>query len=107
MCGAHKKQHKGYRAIQCSHSILRPANAMPCLRAPPALRTDDPTVPPGSKTPTFAAVTLFVDNDRCGGLCYVACVQALHCLSASARTGIVVKRFYTVVVCCRLTALGP
>ena len=25
---------------------------------------EDPTVPGDSKTPTFAAVTLFVDNDR-------------------------------------------
>lgn len=33
--------------------------------------TDDPTVPPGSKTPTFAAVTLFIDNDRCAALCLI------------------------------------
>ncbi|KAL4419711.1 hypothetical protein ABPG75_006809 [Micractinium tetrahymenae] len=33
--------------------------------------TDDPTVPSGSKTPTFAAVTLFVDNDRWSGVPFV------------------------------------
>lgn len=27
---------------------------------------DDPTVPAGSKTPTFASVKLFIDNDRWG-----------------------------------------
>ena len=32
---------------------------------------DDPTVPPGSKCPTFAAVTLFVDNDRWAGVPFV------------------------------------
>ncbi len=25
---------------------------------------DDPTVPPGSKTPTFASIALHIDNDR-------------------------------------------
>ncbi|GAB4821247.1 hypothetical protein N2152v2_008293 [Parachlorella kessleri] len=28
--------------------------------------TEDPTVPKGSKTPTFASVVLFIDNDRLG-----------------------------------------
>ena len=27
----------------------------------------DPTVPPGSRTPTFASLALFVENDRCSG----------------------------------------
>jgi len=26
--------------------------------------TEDPTVPKGSKTPTFASVVLYIDNDR-------------------------------------------
>jgi glucose-6-phosphate 1-dehydrogenase len=29
---------------------------------------DDPTVPTGSKTPTYAAVTLYIDNDRWAGV---------------------------------------
>lgn len=32
-----------------------------------AAAAEDPTVPGDSKTPTFAAVTLFVDNDRWAG----------------------------------------
>ncbi|CAD7703420.1 unnamed protein product [Ostreobium quekettii] len=32
---------------------------------------DDPTVPPGSKTPTFAACTLYVRNDRWYGVPFV------------------------------------
>ncbi len=52
-------------------------------------RADDPTVPPGSKTPTFAAVTLFIDNDRCAALCLLLgaaasklgrCSQAASCI---------------------------
>lgn len=27
---------------------------------------DDPTVPPNSKTPTFASMVLYIDNDRWG-----------------------------------------
>ncbi len=39
---------------------------------------DDPTVPPGSKTPTFAACRLHVNNDRwvAGPLAPVACSHA-------------------------------
>lgn len=46
---------------------------------PPPAAADDPTVPPGSKTPTFAAVTLFIDNDRCAPLllCCAALAAAL------------------------------
>ncbi|EFN53828.1 hypothetical protein CHLNCDRAFT_36395 [Chlorella variabilis] len=33
--------------------------------------TDDPTVPAGSKTPTFASVTVFIDNDRWAGVPFV------------------------------------
>ncbi|KAI3425139.1 hypothetical protein D9Q98_008910 [Chlorella vulgaris] len=33
--------------------------------------TDDPTVPDDSKTPTFAAVTLYIDNDRWAGVPFV------------------------------------
>lgn len=32
---------------------------------------DDPTVPAGSKTPTFAACTLFIDNERWAGVPFV------------------------------------
>ena len=51
--------------------------------------TDDPTVPPGSKTPTFAAVTLFIDNDRCAALCLIhplaiGAYPGLYCCRASA-----------------------
>lgn len=58
-----------------------------CLLCP-APHADDPTVPVGSKTPTFAAVTLFVDNDRCAaaaaagasssGGCTVFCWGGCH-----------------------------
>ena len=32
---------------------------------------DDPTVPEGSRTPTFAAVTLYIDNDRWAGVPFI------------------------------------
>ena len=32
---------------------------------------DDPTVPPGSNTPTYAAMTLFIDNDRWAGVPFI------------------------------------
>lgn len=32
---------------------------------------DDPTVPPGSNTPTFASIVLYVDNDRWAGVPFV------------------------------------
>ena len=34
-------------------------------------RADDPTVPEGSRTPTFAAVTLYIDNDRWAGVPFI------------------------------------
>lgn len=38
--------------------------------ATPAYK-DDPTVPPGSNTPTFAAMVLYVDNDRWAGVPFI------------------------------------
>lgn len=67
----------------------------PCANANSLLTAaDDPTVPEGSRTPTFAAITLFIDNDRCGGrrqeavLCLCCCllVPACACLCFCALT---------------------
>ena len=35
---------------------------------------DDPTVPKGSVTPTFAAAKFMVRNERWDGKCYVRCL---------------------------------
>ena len=43
-----------------SHLSARPPHPPPHPRTP----TEDPTVPDDSRTPTFAAVTLYIDNDR-------------------------------------------
>ncbi|XP_025066596.1 glucose-6-phosphate 1-dehydrogenase isoform X1 [Alligator sinensis] len=47
---------------------------------------DDPTVPPGSNTPTFAAATLYVHNERWDGVPFVLrCGKALNERKAEVR----------------------
>ncbi len=75
-----ERQHGCLQPCPAMHSACacRRANAMSpdsstslyCPPAPPNECADDPTVPAGSKTPTFAAVTLFIDNDRCAPECH-------------------------------------
>lgn len=57
-------------AVQMRAMSPDSSTSLYCPPAPPNECADDPTVPAGSKTPTFAAVTLFIDNDRCAPECH-------------------------------------
>jgi glucose-6-phosphate 1-dehydrogenase len=49
----------------------RPATSHHCVLGQYRGYRDDPTVPPGSTTPTFASVTVFVQNDRWAGVPFI------------------------------------
>lgn len=77
-----------------AHTLPHAHPSRPSPRPPPA--ADDPTVPAGSRTPTFAAITLFIDNDR-----WALCALCTLCtLSGGGSRGRVGK------ACCRLSS-GP
>jgi glucose-6-phosphate 1-dehydrogenase len=48
-----------------------PAETKNCVLGQYEGYLDDPTVPAGSNTPTYAAITLFIDNDRWAGVPFV------------------------------------
>lgn len=55
-----------FRLLACS--VVRLTACVCAFASPP---TDDPTVPAGSRTPTFASCVLYVDNDRWAGVPFV------------------------------------
>ena len=57
-----------HRDCPLAHSLTCP---VPSRLRSRRRRADDPTVPEGSRTPTFAAVTLYIDNDRWAGVPFI------------------------------------